>query len=566
MAAKVGSGAIKLDAICSKLSTGTTHAGNSAHGAPTRDVKEDNNNETGSSLWGAGWVDSDTEGDVDMMEQPAVMDLSSTPLNGVNKVTPPHSHLLDMSPLDLGRGQVKDYATTPSPVCHKQPPSSQSAPSSCSQSAPSSSSRRKNKRKNFRPVNIAQFSKFSEGDDEMECDDLKEYHLNNPDVDFTRVCEDDHLNDTNDFTKVKDYGHLNDFTKVKDYGHLNDSNDFTKVKDDHLNITNDFTKDHLNNTDVDTSKEDHLNHSKDELEEPEDYSMSSWHEKNQKNKVEEVEDADDGDGDAPLELTNYSQRGLRPDPEPVDEVEEDDLISDDYGAIDLSFGRSPEGDTSMQAKPAKLTKYHPDPITTSRGDRGQPGRLEADCGPPAHQHPRVPLPVHPAGGVQAAVHRVPTRDASEPSVHRVPTRDASVIKDYAQSTVTELLSMYGVGDEATSITSKIPLERFDSDRILGPREPREKPRPHKSHVINPESSLAKALQSAHKRPVLNIPRSRDALPTTTDPSSMCSTPTSDHYDLDHSRSSSPETSEMQDAVYSKFVDNIAKLSRLPPGK
>jgi hypothetical protein len=56
---------------------------------------------------------------------------------------------------------------------------------------------------------------------------------------------------------------------------------------------------------------------------------------------------------------------------------------------------------------------------------------------------------------------------AKPNLPPKSSNDEAEMKDYAENTMNELLSMYGLGGEGETISSRIPLKNFDSGSILG---------------------------------------------------------------------------------------------------
>ena len=106
------------------------------------------------------------------------------------------------------------------------------------------------------------------------------------------------------------------------------------------------------------------------------------------------------------------------------------------------------------------------------------------------------------------------------------TGDAAAIKDYAQSTMNELLSIYGLNDEAESIVKDVPLQNFASGKILG------------RHVQHP--TLGGGKKSSAVRD--SSPAKANVLPP------------------------AAQGTEGDEAIYVKFIESMTKLSSMPEGE
>ena len=124
--------------------------------------------------------------------------------------------------------------------------------------------------------------------------------------------------------------------------------------------------------------------------------------------------------------------------------------------------------------------------------------------------------------------------------------DAKDMKNYAQNTMNELLSLYGLGkQEAESITESVSLENFSSGNILA----RQIPGAQLNQQIQAVTSAALAAAAG------KVQKKSEA--RTKPPSEK---------DASRSSSSSPTSQSSGEAAYTKFVENISKLSKLPQGK
>ena len=148
---------------------------------------------------------------------------------------------------------------------------------------------------------------------------------------------------------------------------------------------------------------------------------------------------------------------------------------------------------------------------------------------------------------------------SDPTL--VPSGDAAAIKDYAQSTVTELLGMYGLSDEAQDVTQSIPLQNFSTGHILQHhpeshsihqrrRQLHTKSR-HNQHVSMPVKIVAPkaTIESMHRSPSLHT---------------TMNTARHDPVTLLQSSSSS-STQAASEGMYAKIVDSVAKMAKMPQG-
>ena len=123
--------------------------------------------------------------------------------------------------------------------------------------------------------------------------------------------------------------------------------------------------------------------------------------------------------------------------------------------------------------------------------------------------------------------------------------DAKDMKSYAQNTMNELLSLYGLGkQEAESITESVSLENFSSGNILA----RQMPGPQLNQQIQAVTSAALAAVA-------------DRVQKKSDGKTKASAETNS---ADFSSNAAPSVTD--EAAYSKFVENISKLSKLPQGK
>ena len=123
--------------------------------------------------------------------------------------------------------------------------------------------------------------------------------------------------------------------------------------------------------------------------------------------------------------------------------------------------------------------------------------------------------------------------------------DAKDMKSYAQNTMNELLSLYGLGkQEAESITESVSLENFSSGNILARQMPGSQLNQQIQAVTS--AALAAVANGEQKKSGGKIKASAET--KITDTSSDAAPPVTD------------------EAAYSKFVENISKLSKLPQGK
>ncbi len=151
--------------------------------------------------------------------------------------------------------------------------------------------------------------------------------------------------------------------------------------------------------------------------------------------------------------------------------------------------------------------------------------------------------------------------------HVESTTDATVLKDYAQNTVSELLSIYGFGDEAESVTQSVPLLNFSSGKILE-RHGLPAPLPsnvpkmaHKSHIANlANSALAGYLLQNGSHSVPQTPPT-SAFSSNHTPTSSCSSNASS---TSGTPTGIPSTQQGAEA-YAKFMDSMAKISSMPHG-
>ena len=114
--------------------------------------------------------------------------------------------------------------------------------------------------------------------------------------------------------------------------------------------------------------------------------------------------------------------------------------------------------------------------------------------------------------------------------------DAAVaIKDYAESTMNELLSIYGLNEDEAgeSITRRVPLQNFTPNNILG----REKPK-----FTSPSPSLTFSTTC--------LVKNRSDAPTTS---------------METNMRDSAAVSLASEGIYAKFMDSMEKLTKIPQG-
>uniref|UniRef100_T1IV78 C2H2-type domain-containing protein n=1 Tax=Strigamia maritima TaxID=126957 RepID=T1IV78_STRMM len=137
---------------------------------------------------------------------------------------------------------------------------------------------------------------------------------------------------------------------------------------------------------------------------------------------------------------------------------------------------------------------------------------------------------------------------TSPTVTGPLTGDASTLKDYAESTMKELLGLYGFNDmTAESLTKNVPLDNFSSGKILQTMSPHSLSSfATKSKCSMPPTSLASAIQASNNK-------------RTPSPQQSSQQP------LHQMRSQHLASSESNyDNLCTKMVDSMAKFSRLPP--
>lgn len=121
--------------------------------------------------------------------------------------------------------------------------------------------------------------------------------------------------------------------------------------------------------------------------------------------------------------------------------------------------------------------------------------------------------------------------------------DAAALKDYAQSTMNELLSLYGLsGEEAESIAGSVPLQNFSSGKIL------ERQRAHVP--VPPRAHLKLALDKSHPG-APHLPASPVIGSGSPAIGSRSSSP------MTGSGASSPSSS-MSNDVYAKMLDRVTQ--------
>ena len=119
---------------------------------------------------------------------------------------------------------------------------------------------------------------------------------------------------------------------------------------------------------------------------------------------------------------------------------------------------------------------------------------------------------------------------------------AVAIKDYAETTMNELLSIYGLSEDEAgeSITRRVPLQNFAPSNILG----------RELHLLASPPTPA-TFPSTHP----SKKSARPAGPTTSVEASVC----------DSAALSVSATSLASDGIYGKFMDRVETLTQTPQG-
>ena len=210
----------------------------------------------------------------------------------------------------------------------------------------------------------------------------------------------------------------------------------------------------------------------------------------------------------------------------IETLAAEEYIVDVTGAIDLSLSKkskcSDSNSASMNSNSSQLVSMETDESSMDST--------------PAMTYPKIATSLLEISS-----------ELQQPSKDRVSScSDAKDMKNYAQNTMNELLSLYGLGkQEAESITESVSLENFSSGNILARQLPGSQLNQQIQAVTN--AALAVVADRVQKKE-----EGKSKVPTDKSTTAEASPP-------------APRP-EPEEATYSKFVENISKLSKLPQGK
>ncbi|XP_076320474.1 zinc finger protein castor homolog 1-like isoform X2 [Tachypleus tridentatus] len=136
-----------------------------------------------------------------------------------------------------------------------------------------------------------------------------------------------------------------------------------------------------------------------------------------------------------------------------------------------------------------------------------------------------------------------------------PAVDASLMRDYAESTMKELLGIYGLNDMGDSITKHVPLQNFSSGKILEHMPMSSLPFPYLSMIHHAPSA---AIFSQHLPMISEAPSSVDHSLRTT-PTSVAP-PSVNHLSyMPH-----PNDEGLLESLRSKVADSMSKMASGAP--
>ena len=323
--------------------------------------------------------------------------------------------------------------------------------------------------------------------------------------------------------------------------------------------------------------------SKDEI--PEEYEIKNNVEKAMNNK-EEWEEEDplvkririEEDNETALDLSAVSHSNQDSDSlaTSTGSVHIETLAAEEYtmdttGALDLSVAKNnkalPSDKLNVSNNSSALSNQSedaPDPMDTTEFNDDEDNDSSQDSFAADFFQQRIN-------------HFLPTTALPAVPEKSPPRSDATTMKDYAQNTMNELLSLYGLGkQEAESITESVSLENFSSGSILA-RQPGQKlaastalaavaaeqQRSSNSSTQQQQKKQEAATAAALKAAVEGKSAALAGLAKTL--GAGAPTPGEDSDSAPSSTASSPGT-QPSEGIYAKFVSNISKLSKLPPGK
>ena len=240
----------------------------------------------------------------------------------------------------------------------------------------------------------------------------------------------------------------------------------------------------------------------------------------------------------PIESESFVEQGLDLS-NGASTQNEDTFSHDESGILDLTVNKS----------------HH----QSDENHHGNQDRESMATGPVAmdtHEHStdslsaaQIPRPAHTNSSPNAHSHINGQSPSAEPT-------DANAIKDFAQSTMSELLGMYGLSSEVESITKNVPLQNFASGSILSRNQDATptKPKPFIPNVPNVfiSNPLALSIKQEASKP---SPAATDLSgQTQSSPAPLVS-------------STQPSNSiATNQNLYAKFANNINKLAAAAQGK
>ncbi len=326
-------------------------------------------------------------------------------------------------------------------------------------------------------------------------------------------------------------------------------------------------------------------YSKDEI--PEEYEIKNNVEKTMNDKEEwEEEDplvkrmriAEEGDNETALDLSAVSHSNQDSDSlaTSTGSVHIETLAAEEYtmdmtGALDLSVAKTNKGLPSDKLNVSNNSSSYsnqsedqPDPMDNAEFNEDEDNSSQDSFAADFFQ--------------QRINHFLPTTARPEVPEKSPPRSDATTMKDYAQNTMNELLSLYGLGkQEAESITESVSLENFSSGSILA-RQPGQKLAASTAlAAVAAEQQRSTGSSNAQQQQKRQEAATAAALKAAVEGKggvlaglaktlgARASAPGEDGDSTPSSTASSPGT-QPSEGIYAKFVDNISKLSKLPPGK
>lgn len=131
--------------------------------------------------------------------------------------------------------------------------------------------------------------------------------------------------------------------------------------------------------------------------------------------------------------------------------------------------------------------------------------------------------------------------------------DAAALKNYATSTMNELLSIYGLGEETDAIIKSVPLQNFTSGKILERHAPSD---PRRLFLGSASKHDIKTSSFSPQVPSSSI----------NSPISISSPNTSSIHNVFSSSSSPSVKQQVKEGVYQRFMDNMVKLAQGSKGE